>query len=89
MNIAELKGEKNVKTLAKGRFRNRQKKTSQTSQKEMEAALHRLNPRLKQIGDLAKQTTIAVPEEFVRAAVKALPKEQPKRSLRRIKHSTK
>ena len=60
MNIAELKGEKTVKTLAKRLLA----QPSNASEKEMEAALLRLNPHLSQIGDLEKGTPILVPEEF-------------------------
>ena len=68
MNIAELKGEKNVKTLAKRLLAEPSKKTKKTTNAEMEAALLRLNPQLSQIGDLEKGTAILVPDEFALAA---------------------
>ncbi len=49
MNIAELKGEKTVKTLAKRLLAEPSKKTKKTTNAEMEAALLRLNPQLNQI----------------------------------------
>jgi hypothetical protein len=68
MNIAELKGEKTVKTLAKRLLAEPSKKTKKTTNAEMEAALLRLNPQLSQIGDLEKGTPILVPDEFGLAA---------------------
>jgi hypothetical protein len=68
MNIAELKGEKTVKTLAKRLLAEPSKKTKKTTNTEMEAALLRLNPQLSQIGDLEKGTPILVPDKFVLAA---------------------
>jgi hypothetical protein len=67
MNIAELKGEKNVKTLAKRLLAEPSKDTPKTTQVEMEAALIRLNPHLSQIGELEKGTPIVVPDGFGRA----------------------
>jgi hypothetical protein len=68
MNIAELKGERNVKTLAKRLLAEPSKKTKKTTNAEMEAALLRLNPQLSRIGDLEKGTPILVPDEFALAA---------------------
>lgn len=68
MNIAELKGEKTVKTLAKRLLAEPTKDTPKTTQAEMEAALLRLNPQLNQIGDLEKGTPIVVPDHFALAA---------------------
>ena len=65
MNIAELKGEKTFKTLAKRLLAEPSKKKTNA---EMESALLRLNPQLSQIGDLEKGTPILVPDEFVFAA---------------------
>ena len=64
MNIAELKGEKTVKTLAKRLLAEPTRDRPKTTQAEMEAALLRLNPQLNQIGELGKGTPIVVPEEF-------------------------
>ena len=64
MNIAELKGEKTVETLAKRLLAEPSKDTPKTTQAEMEAALLRLNPHLSQIGDLEKGTPIVVPDDF-------------------------
>ena len=64
MNIAELKGEKTVKTLAKRLLVEPSKGTPKTTQAEMEAALIRLNPHLVQIGELEKGTPIVVPDGF-------------------------
>lgn len=64
MNIAELKGEKTVGTLAKRLLAKPSKGTSRTTQIEMEAALIRLNPQLNKIGALEKGTPVVVPEEF-------------------------
>jgi hypothetical protein len=64
MNIAELKGEKTVKTLAKRLLAEPSKGTPKTTQAEMEAALIRLNPHLSQIGELEKGTPIVVPGGF-------------------------
>ena len=64
MNIAELKGEKTVKTLAKRLLAEPSKDTPKTTQAEMEAALIRLNPHLGQIGELEKGTPIVVPDGF-------------------------
>src|ERR1043166_2156458 len=68
MNIAELKGEKTVKTLAKRLLAEPSKKTKKTTNAEMEAALLRLNPQLSQIRDLKEGTPIVVPGEFALAA---------------------
>jgi hypothetical protein len=68
MNIAQLKGEKTVKTLAKRLLAEPTKRTPKTRQAEMEAALLRLNPHLNKIRDLEKGTPILVPEEFDLAA---------------------
>ena len=68
MNIAELKGEKTVKTLAKRLLAEPSKKTKKTTNAEMEAALLRLNPQLSQIRDLKEGTPILVPDEFALAA---------------------
>lgn len=68
MNIAELKGEKTVKTLAKRLLAEPTKDTPKTTQADMEAALLRLNPQLSQIGDLEKGTPIVVPDKFALAA---------------------
>ena len=78
MNIAELKGEKTVKTLAKRLLAEPSNKTKKTTNAEMEAALVRLNPQLSQIGDLEKGTPILVPDEFVLAAEESF---TPSRSL--------
>lgn len=67
MNIAELKGEKTVKTLAKRLLAEATKDTPRTTQAEMEAALMRLNPQLNQIGDLEKGAPIVVPDQFALA----------------------
>ena len=67
MNIAELKGEKSVKTLAKRLLAEPGKDTPRTTQGEMEAALLRLNPQLSQIGDLEKGAPIIVPDTFALA----------------------
>ena len=64
MNIAELKGEKTVKTLAKRLLAEPTRDTPKTTQAEMEAALLRLNPQLNQIGTLEKGTPIVVPADF-------------------------
>jgi hypothetical protein len=64
MNIAVSKGEKTISTLAKRLFAEASKGSSKTSQKEMEAALLRLNPHLKRMDKLKKGTPILVPEEF-------------------------
>jgi hypothetical protein len=68
MNIAELRGEKTVKTLAKRLLAEPSKKTKKTTNAEMEAALLRLNPQLNQIRDLKEGTPILVPGEFALAA---------------------
>lgn len=68
MNIAELKGEKTVKTLAKRLLAEPSKKTKKTTNAEMEAALLRLNPQLREIRDLKEGTPIVVPDEFALAA---------------------
>jgi translation initiation factor 2B subunit (eIF-2B alpha/beta/delta family) len=73
MNIAELKGEKTVKTLAKRLLAEPSKDTPETSQAEMEAALLRLNPQLSQIRDLDKGTPILVPDKFGLAAEESFP----------------
>lgn len=67
MNIAELKGEKTVKTLAKRLLAEPSKKTKKTTNAEMEAALLRLNPQLNQIRELKEGTAIVVPGEFALA----------------------
>ena len=67
MNIAELKGEKTVKTLAKRLLAEPSKKTKKTTNAEMEAALLRLNPQLREIRDLKEGTPIVVPGEFALA----------------------
>jgi len=64
MNIAELKGEKTVKTLAKRLLAEPSRDTPKTTQAEMEAALLRLNPHLSQISQLEKGTPILVPDGF-------------------------
>ncbi len=68
MNIALSRGEKTISTLAKRLLAEPSKGSSRTSQKEMEAALLRLNPHLKQISKLKKGTPILVPAEFRLAA---------------------
>ena len=68
MNIAQLKGEKTVKTLAKRLLAEPSKKTKKTTNAEMEAALLRLNPKLSNIRDLEEGTPILVPDEFALAA---------------------
>src|SRR5437762_992152 len=68
MNIAELKGEKTLKTLAKRLLAEPSKKIKKTTNAEMEAALLRLNPQLSQIRDLEEGTPILVPNEFALAA---------------------
>jgi uncharacterized protein (DUF2267 family) len=68
MNIAELKGEKTPKTLAKRLLAEPSKKAKKTTSAEMEAALLRLNPQLSQIRDLKEGTPILVPDEFALAA---------------------
>lgn len=67
MNIAELRGEKTVKTLAERLLAEPSKDTPKGTQAEMEAALLRLNPQLNQIGDLEKGTPIVVPDKFALA----------------------
>jgi hypothetical protein len=67
MNIAELKGEKTVKALAKRLLAEPSKDTPEVTQTEMEAALLRLNPQLNQIGDLEIGTPIVVPDKFALA----------------------
>jgi hypothetical protein len=67
MNIAELKGEKTVKTLAKRLPAEPSKKTKKTTNAEMEAALLRLNPQLNQIRELKEGAPIVVPGEFALA----------------------
>jgi enamine deaminase RidA (YjgF/YER057c/UK114 family) len=64
MNIAELKGEKTVKTLAKRLLADPTKDTPANTQAQMEAALLRLNPQLNQIGELDKGTPIIVPDDL-------------------------
>lgn len=64
MNIAELKGEKTIKTLAKRLLAEPTRETPKTTQAEMEATLLRLNPQLNQIGELEKGTPIVVPDRF-------------------------
>ena len=64
MNIAELKGEKTVKALAKRLLAAPSSDTPKTTQAEMEVALIHLNPHLNQIGDLEKGTPIVVPDNF-------------------------
>lgn len=64
MNIAELKGEKTVKTLAKRLLAEPSPETPKTTQAEMEAALLRLNPQLSNIGELEKGASIVVPDGF-------------------------
>lgn len=64
MNIAELKGEKTVKTLAKRLLAEPSKKTKKSRNAEMEAALLRLNPQLNQIRELKDGTPIVVPGGF-------------------------
>jgi hypothetical protein len=68
MNIAELKGEKTLKTLAKRLLAEPSRKTKKTTNAEMEAALLRLNPQLNQIRELKEGTPIVVPGEFPLAA---------------------
>ncbi len=64
MNIAELKGEKTVKTLAKRLLAEPRKETPKTTQAEMEATLLRLNPQLSNIGGLEKGAPLVVPDGF-------------------------
>lgn len=64
MNIAELKGERTVKALAKRLLAEPSRDTPKTTQAEMEATLLRLNPHLSQIGELEKGTPIVVPDNF-------------------------
>jgi hypothetical protein len=64
MNIAELQGEKTIKTLAKRLLAEPSKDTPKTTQAEMEASLLRLNPQLANIGDLEKGAAIVVPDGF-------------------------
>lgn len=64
MNIAEFKGEKTVSALAKRLLAEPGKDTAKTTQREMEAALLRLNPQLSKIGELNKGTPIVVPDNF-------------------------
>lgn len=64
MNIAEFKGEKTVSALAKRLLAEPGKDTAKTTQREMEAALLRLNPQLSKIGELNKGTPIVVPNNF-------------------------
>jgi hypothetical protein len=68
MNIAELKGEKTIKTLTKRLLAEPSQKNKKTNNAEMEAALLRLNPQLSQIRDLKEGTPILVPDEFALAA---------------------
>ena len=67
MNIAELRGEKTVKTLAERLLAEPSKNTPKCTQAEMEAALLRLNPQLNQIGDLENGTPVVVPDKFALA----------------------
>ena len=64
MNIAELQGEKTIKTLAKRLLVEPSKDTPKTTQAEMEASLLRLNPQLANIGELEKGVAIVVPDGF-------------------------
>src|SRR3954468_6287882 len=64
MNIAELKGEKTVKALAKRLLAEQPKSRAKKTEADMEAALLRANPHLKQIDSLDKGTPVIVPEEF-------------------------
>ncbi|MEA3207791.1 MAG: hypothetical protein QOE70_848 [Chthoniobacter sp.] len=68
MNIAELKGEKSVAALAKRLLADSKAGSARSSRSEMEAALLRLNPHLRQIGKLDKGTPIRVPDEFALAS---------------------
>jgi hypothetical protein len=68
MNIAALKGEATVGTLAKRLLGEPSKRSSKTSDSGLEAALVHLNPHLSHIGDLEKGTSILVPEELALAA---------------------
>jgi hypothetical protein len=67
MRIAELRGEKTVKTLAMRLLAKPSTDTPQSTQAEMEAALLRLNPQLNQIGDLENGVPIVVPDKFALA----------------------
>src|SRR5437762_2182919 len=64
MSIAELRGEKTVKTLVERLLAKPSTDTPQGTQAEMEAALLRLNPHLNQIGNLENGTPIVVPDKF-------------------------
>jgi hypothetical protein len=64
MNIAELKGEKTVKALAKRLLAEQPKGRGKKNEADMEAALLRANPHLKQIDSLDKGTPVIVPNEF-------------------------
>lgn len=64
MNIAELKGEKTIKTLARRLLAEPTKDTPKTTQAEMEATLLRLNPQLNNIGELEKGAPVVVPDGF-------------------------
>jgi len=64
MNIAELRDEKTVASLAKRLFKHSSTTGAKGSQDEMEAALLRLNPHLKNIAGLEAGTPILVPENF-------------------------
>ena len=73
MNIAQLKGEQTVKALAERLLAEPTKDTPKTNQAEMEAALLRLNPHLKQIRKLEKGTPILVPDAFALASDESVP----------------
>lgn len=68
MNITELKGEKTVAALAKRLLAQSSRAGAKTSEREMEGALLRLNPHLRQIGKLEKGTPVVVPGDFALAA---------------------
>lgn len=64
MNIAELKDEKTVASLVKRLFKQSAATRGENSAREMEAALLRLNPHLKNIAGLEAGTPILVPDNI-------------------------
>ena len=64
MNIAEFKGEKTVSALATRLLAAPIRDTPPATPAEMEAALLRLNPDLRRIGELEPGTPIVVPDNF-------------------------
>ena len=62
MNIAELKGEKTVASLAERLFKQSSERRDSTAERDLEAALLRLNPHLNDIASLEPGTRILVPD---------------------------